>query len=292
MNTLLDFCVEHKKRIKIALIVSCIAVLFLGGKILFFSAREVFAVHFLDVGQGDSQLIKFPHGVEILIDGGNPNGRAVQELSEVMPANDRVIELVALTHPQLDHYGGLIETLKRYKVGVFLWNGRDSDAVAYQELKKTIKEKSIPTFVLRKGDLISYGDYGIKTIWPEEKYAYTKEPNDGSLVLELNSPNSRVLFTGDIGTNIEAEIAKFYKDEVDVLKVPHHGSKYSSSLKFLELLRPKVAVIGVGKNSYGHPTKDTLSRLASIGAQVFRTDQNGTVSAVFERDLLKIFEQR
>src|SRR3989344_664189 len=228
ISILLGFCAEHKNKVGNALIVSFAAIFFLGGRILFFSGSEAFAVHFLDVGQGDSQLIAFPGGVQVLIDGGNPNGRAAEELSKTMPANDNVIELVALTHPQLDHYGGLVEILKRYKVGVFLWNGRESDIAAYQELRKAIERGSVPTLVLRKGDLVSYGNYKIKTVWPEEKYVYTKEPNDGSLVLEVDAPNSRGLFTGDIGTDIEAEILKFYKETVDILKVPHHGSKYSS----------------------------------------------------------------
>jgi competence protein ComEC len=102
----------------------------------------------------------------------------------------------------------------------------------------------------------------------------------------------QALLTGDIGANVEEDLVEKYDLRADILKVGHHGSKYSSSQKFLHEVQPKLAVIEVGENRYGHPTKETLSRLEAAGAHIFRTDQNGTVRVVVEESKLKIFVEK
>lgn len=106
-------------------------------------------------------------------------------------------------------------------------------------------------------------------------------------MFEVKSKNSRTLFTGDISSAVENSLLA---PDIDILKVAHHGSRFSSSANFLEVARPEIAVIGVGRNSYGHPTAQTLERLANVGSQIFRTDSDGTVKLVIDGENIKIFK--
>ncbi len=286
---LLELYHAHKRAFHTTIWVLLIVFLALVAQLIFYFQTPAFAVHFLNVGQGDGELITLPGSVQVLIDGGKPNGLALQEIEKIMPTDDRTIEIVSMTHPQLDHFGGLIEVVKHYKVGAFVSNGRVAQMTAFQELERVLDERKIPRIVFRKGDRILYNKYVINNIWPEGAYVNTKDPNDGSLVFELVAPEGNMLFTGDIGSNIEDEIIKSYKKTVDVLKVPHHGSRFSSSVEFLNVIKPKVAIIEVGKNTYGHPTKEALSRLQTTGARIFRTDQGGTLEVLFNDGKIKIF---
>ena len=236
------------------------------------------SIAFLDVGQGDASLITLPSGgrvVQILIDGG-PNAGVLPALEAVMPDGDRSIDLVMLTHPQLDHFGGLIDVMKRYRVGAFIWSGRAGTVDAWDDLVRAIREAGVPAVALGSGDAIRFGDRTLAVLHPDRTGLVSGELNDSSLVMRLDADGVRALFTGDIASNVERRLSP---DELaaDVLKVPHHGSKYSSGKEFLERVGPKAAFIEVGKNNYGHPTPDALARLTAIGSRIFRTDRDGTV---------------
>ncbi|MDP3947838.1 MAG: MBL fold metallo-hydrolase, partial [bacterium] len=244
---------------------------------------------FLDVGQGDASLITLPsgphtktfgvgagwHTVQILIDGG-PSTAILPALEAVMPKGDRSIDLVLLTHPQLDHFGGLIDVMKRYRVGAFIWNGRAGTIGEWNDLIRAVEEAGVPAVVLGKGGAIRFGSRALAVLHPDRSGLVSGELNDSSLVVRLEADGIRALFTGDIGANIERRLSP---DELvaDILKVPHHGSKYSSSKEFLERVKPKAAFVEVGKNNYGHPTEEALTRLAEAGSRIFRTDRDGTV---------------
>lgn len=232
------------------------------------------AVYFLDVGQGDSELIVLPGGVNILVDGGPPNGRALEEIGRILPFTDRYIDLVVMSHPQLDHFGGLIDIMERYRIGTFLYSGRKGEASALAELEEMINEDNIPHVILKKGDRIKYGEYVIEVLSPEKELS--DEINDDSLVLKLDMGNSTFLFAGDIGPGAEKKLVESLGD-IDVLKVAHHGSKNSSSEEFLNVARPRVSVIEVGENNYGHPDEEVIERLENIGSRIYRTDRDGTV---------------
>ncbi|MBI2075211.1 MAG: MBL fold metallo-hydrolase [Candidatus Harrisonbacteria bacterium] len=251
--------------------------------------------YFLNVGQGDSELILFPRAgggtVKLLIDGG-PDAKLSDELGKALPANDRVIDLVLMTHPQLDHFGGFIEVLKNYRVGAFLGTGRKGTTGAYDELMRVIRERNIPYVTLARGSRITYGDTVIDVLSPSERNLASKELNDGCLVLRVQSDNVRALLTCDADANVERELAARDDVRADILKVGHHGSRFSSDALFLSKVQPKVAVIEVGKNSYGHPTKDALTRLATAGAQIFRTDKNGMVKIISDGGMLRVFTER
>ena len=248
-------------------------------------------VYFLDVGQGDSELINLPNDVQVLMDGG-PDNKILEELSSILPPTDRYIDLVVLSHPQYDHFAGLIEVLKRYEIGAFLYNGREGTAKAFEDLKRTIEKNKIPTIILTQGDKIKYQENQFDVFSPSKNFISSKELNDTTLVIKLTGENSKILFTGDIGFKVENYLTENFNIDSDVLKVGHHGSKYSSGKKFLEAVNPKIAIIEVGKNTYGHPTSQTLNGLASIGSQIFRTDQSGTIKLVINGEKINIFKKK
>jgi competence protein ComEC len=245
----------------------------------------------LNVGQGDSQLLIFRDGMKLLIDGG-PGRAVLDELNSVLPAADRYIDLVLMTHPQLDHMEGLVSVLKSYDVGAFLGTGRKTELGAYGELIKIIKEKNIPYIFLEEGDSIRYGDILMDVLSPSPELIGSPELNDGSLVLMINDSGIKSLFTGDIGENIETKLVKQSNLDADILKVGHHGSRFSSSKKFLAEVTPAVSIIEVGKNRYGHPTRETLERLASVGSRVFRTDLQNTIRLSLKNGEIGVASQK
>ncbi len=250
------------------------------------------SVSFLDVGQGDAALIALENDVQILIDGGPPNGKLVGELGEMMPAHDRTIELVILTHPELDHYGGFIPLLERYEVKVFADAGVKKEIEAYEMLERLIAEKNIRRVVLREGDRIRYGSHIFSILSPDNARAESNAKNDTSIVLTFETNGARFLFTGDISVDVERALVPALTAPYDVLKVSHHGSKFSSAAEFLAAVRPTLATIGVGENSYGHPTSEALSRLTSSGARVYRTDRDGTVTVRVADRALRVFAEQ
>lgn len=235
-------------------------------------------VVFCDVGQGDASLVVLGR-VQVLIDGGPSSEALLECLSSHMPFWDREIEMVVSTHPDQDHIGGLPEVLRRYKVGTVLAGekeGAGKDAKDFKELVKRMKKHSP-----RAGEKIKVGQLEFIVLWPNlhSEYNYETEgieTNTLSIVLFLKYGEFRAMFTGDIGSEEEAMIPLI--PESVVLKVAHHGSKHSSSDEFLKAVKPKLAVIEVGrKNRYGHPTQETLGKLSEVGAKILRTDIDGEV---------------
>jgi competence protein ComEC len=233
-------------------------------------------VYFLDVGQGDSELVVLPGGVQVLIDGGSDKG-VLFELSKVLPKTDRYIDLVVMTHAQLDHFGGLYDVVERYKIGAFIAPDREGESDAWDDFIRLINEKEIPVVLVGAGDLISFKDSSLAVLSPNEEFLKNDEINESSVVLGLDSEGVKVLFTGDIGFETENYLVDTYDIDTDILKVGHHGSKFSTGLNFLAEATPRISVIEVGKNRFGHPTGVVLSRLQSVGSSIYRTDQDGTV---------------
>ena len=250
-------------------------------------------VLFFDVGQGDATLVRFPGGEDMLIDGGPPNGKVLGELSENLPLGDRYLDLVVLTHPDLDHFGGLIEVLENYDIGAVIGNGAKGTASNFETLAQKIQEKEKRYVSLGEGDQILIGNSKINIIAPSVEEKRGPKSNDASLVFNLESGGARILFTGDIGSAIEKRLVEEQKSQdVEVLKVAHHGSKFSSSASFLESVRPEISVISSGKNSYGHPTKEVIRRLKDVNSKILRTDQSGTIMVKIDNNHLKIFTEK
>ncbi len=213
---------------------------------------------FCDVGQGDAGLI-IKGDFQVLIDTGPKNGGVVACLSAQMPFWDRQIEVFVNSHPQADHIGALAEVEKRYQIGKKLLAG-----VA--------------------GDRIRYGDLSFDVLWPAASgrvLGASTDPNQLSVVVEVDYGKFKALFTGDLGATEERLLADSGRlTVIDVLKVAHHGSKYSSAAEFLSAVAPKLALISVGKNNYGHPTAEALERLGAVGARIWRTDRQGELEIV------------
>ncbi len=237
----------------------------------------------LDIGQGDALYIQSPTGVEILIDGG-PDSSVLRELPKVMSYGDRTIDAVIATHPDADHIGGLVDVLPRYTVRAVIEPGIPDTTATSQAFERTIDEEKIPRIKAYRGMWLDLGagarldvlfpDFDVSTL-PKDK------TNDGCVVARLTYKKTSALFTCDASSEIEAyliAISSSTELQSDLLKVGHHGSRYSSSNAFLDAVGASTAVVSVGaKNRYGHPTEETLARLEAHRMEIDRTDLEGTL---------------
>lgn len=243
---------------------------------LYHSREEV---NFLCVGQGDAALIQTKAG-NILIDAG-PDNKILFELDKYLPFYDRTIDLFILSHPNKDHFLGLFDLLDRYKIRAVMLNNLTYLNSSYQLLLRELKKRNILIVAGIKNTRIRWDDTdNLTIIYPETMVSFNQDPNKFSIVANLIFGKNCFLFPGDIGFAQEKIISSsFFCPEgyLRVLKVPHHGSRYSSSSPFLEKLKPQIAIIEVGENNYGHPHPETIQRLKNIGAQIFRTDLDGTI---------------
>ena len=248
-----------------------------------------------DVGQGDAILVVYGT-TQILIDGGATN-KVIDCLGTHMPFWDRKIEVVLLTHPQLDHFGGLSEVFKRFQVERFVATSLDSSSQAYQALISTVGGSGIEVVNPTTGMVIRSGLLYLDIVWPSSDFqvaagdvsegnilgAFTskKDPNDFSVVANLRLGKFDALLTGDIGPKVISDIIQTGRvREVEYIKIPHHGSKNGLTKELLNVASPEVAVISVGKNGFGHPHREILDLLKDYGILIRRTDENGDVEVI------------
>jgi len=239
---------------------------------------------FFDVGQGDSIFIMASQGQQVLIDGG-PDNSVIKKLESKMPFWDRSIDLIVLTHPDKDHLFGLIEVLKRYKVKNILWTGVDSDSSLLQEWLNVIEKERAKIWIAKQDLNIEISTYlNIDVLYPFEKLEgrIVSNTNDTSIVLILESNGEKVLLTGDISSQVEdLLIENNLPISADILKIAHHGSKYSSSDDFLKAVNPSVAVISVGENNpYNHPSPDVLAKLEDSGINILQTSKQKDICLI------------
>jgi competence protein ComEC len=235
-------------------------------------------VMILNVGQGDAIFIETPSGTQALIDGG-PDSAVLQELGRVMGPLDRDIDLLALTHPQVDHQAGLIGVLERYKVGLILVGLLQGTTGADRVWRAAVRREGAEVRALRAPASVDLGDgVFLELLWPEAQ-AGIDDLNNGSLVFRLRYEEVMVLLTGDIEAEAEAALLQSGAGlQADVVKVAHHGSASSTTQAFLDAVRPRIAVISAGEgNRFGHPSPDVVARLELAGALVYRTDEHGRV---------------
>jgi competence protein ComEC len=240
-------------------------------------------VHFLDVGQGDGIFIQTPSGRQVLIDGGSDPQRLFSELGEVMPFWDRRLDLVVLTHPDLDHMGAQLTLPERFEISQALVSNVTMDDEDGDQWRAGTAYAGIPIAVQGAGGWIDLGDgVALWTLWPPDENAVRligidgDNKNERSLVQKLVYGEFSVLLTGDVG--MPSEEAMLRAGEVlaaHVLKVGHHGSDSSTSPAWVRAVNPAVAVIQVGENRYGHPHDEVLDALA--GRLVLRNDEHGRV---------------
>lgn len=245
-------------------------------------------VHFINVGQGDATYIELPDGTDMLIDSGDGKyGKSVVNYLKNQE-KDIDIEYLIATHPDSDHVGGMQEVFKQLNIKNFYY---PTDAPHTTQTWKNVldlaSKEGCSIKDAKTGTNLNIGGAEIKFIQPTKDY---EDRNDDSVVTLVNYCNKKVLLTGDIGENTENDmVSQNLVPDVDILKVAHHGSAYSSTQSFLNKAKAENAVISVGKdNSYGHPNANAINRLTAAGSKIWRTDVTGDIVAKLDCSNLTI----
>ncbi len=255
-------------------------------------------ISFLDVGQGDAILIQ-KGNQQVLVDGG-PSPQAISlGLGSKMPFWDRTIDLVILTHPSADHVTGLVEVLQRYEVKQVLYPDLDFESDIYKEWLRVIEEKDIEHTLAQAGQQIDLGEgVVIKVLNPQTPLltGTDSDIDNNGVVLHISMGEMSFLLTADTMWEAEWElIAQRVDLRSIVLKVGHHGSDTSTSLEFLAVVDPQLAVISVGaENRFGHPSDEVITRLEErIGSEnIYRTDDQGTIEFITDGERLWVRLER
>ena len=250
-------------------------------------------VHILDIGQGDAILVVTPDGRQLLIDGGPDPAAALNALGRLLPPTDRTLDIVAVTHLDSDHSGGLLGVLTRYRAGIVLQGAVSPDSALYPHWQAVLARREQPAVSLRAGQRIRLGDaVTLEVLSPPgdddgamPSAGVRRNANNDSLAMRLDYGAISFLFTGDIESDVERRLAAQYGDrlQADVLKVAHHGSRTSTAPEFLRAVQPRAAVISAGRdNRFGHPHPEVTARLEeAVGVgNLFLTARDGTVEFI------------
>lgn len=272
------------KRQKIILTLFFVAFFIILITYPFPSASKNLKLTFIDVGQGESILVEFPGKKKMLIDGGGfPGGTFDPGENVVSPflweKGIKKIDYIVLTHAHPDHMNGLRAVSHNFKAHEFWEAFSPTNSEEYAEFKRALPQ-SIEAKRLFRGDIRREGRVRVEVLHPEQKdFFVPRIQNDDSLVFMLSYGKTSFLLTGDIGIQSEKEIMQnFSAIQSQVLKSPHHGSRSSSSMNFLERVSPRAVVISVGTgNRYGFPSQEVLERYQQVGAKIYRTDVHGAV---------------
>ena len=258
-------------------------------------------VDFLDVGQGDSALITLPEATTILVDGGGrpgpfkssrdeaeqhfePDSRSIGEavVSEYLwwRGLDQIDYIVA-THADADHIDGLNDIARNFAVRAALVAHAPTNDPEYLEFTNILETRGIPIRQIAAGDRLSFNNSYVEVLWPLASSAH-RSGNNESLVLQLRYGERTILLTGDIEAAAENGLLQTTPNlATDVVKVPHHGSKTSSTQAFVTATSPRFAVISVGQTSvFGHPNKEVVERWQTAGAKVLTTGNSGTLTVI------------
>ena len=246
-------------------------------------------IFFIDVGQGDSMLVITPQKKTLLVDGGGSKSTSFDVgeqtlLPYLLNKGIKTIDYMMPSHFDEDHVQGLFTILEKLTVKKVIVAEQKVDSENYQKFMKFVEEKNIQTIWVKQGDkiLLEKG-VNLDILWPKTEWIAENPLNNNAIVANLHYGKFSLLFTGDIEEIAEKEILQCYQNtelcKATVLKVAHHGSKSSSIQSFLTMVKPKIALIGVGEtNTFGHPNEGVLERLEKIGAKIYRTDENGEIS--------------
>jgi len=243
-----------------------------------------------DVGQGDAIFVRTPQGSDILIDGG-PDDSVLNCLGKHMPFWDRTIEMMILSHPHVDHFMGFFSVLKNYQIKSFVSEELINKTTGFANLMDKIKAQKIPIRFVFAGDrFVIIDGVVLKIVGPTQEFVDQTSPGGtigetgefASLETLIKYKNFSALLTGDSQViELEEMLKQVQHDNLDILQVPHHGSRFGLDQEILDVLNPKIAVISVGKNNkYGHPTAEILGILSEKDIKILRTDEKGDIEII------------
>ncbi len=260
------------------------------------SGRAEMSVVFLDVGQGDSILIKTPNGQTMLIDGGRSINLANTVIIPQLNAwGASQVDVMVVTHPDADHISGLVGVLENYPVKLVALTGDEHATQIYERLLTNIRDKKIAALQVRTGTAIPF-DSALKldVLGPDDDFVNRDNTNDGSIVIKLTYGQTSFLFTGDAESAENQAILRHNLDvRATVLKLGHHGSRSSTDEAWLRAVQPQLGIISAGAgNTYGHPHPEVIAALNTLGIQYIRTDEHGTISVTSDGAQLRVTSQR
>jgi len=247
-------------------------------------ASGVLRIDFLDVGQGDSALVTMPDGTTLLVDAGGNTMDSTRRIGETVVSEYlwwrglSQIDYVLATHADADHIDGLNDVLKNFTVRSALVARCPADDPEFTKFSQTLARTNTYSETIEAGDVIHFGDVAVSVLWPPA--GGEKSTNNDSIVLRIQYGERSILLTGDIEQAAERSLLTSQQQlHADVIKVPHHGSKTSSTEAFVNVTNPQLAIISVGRTSrFGHPHKEVVERWQSTGATVLTTGHNGTIT--------------
>jgi competence protein ComEC len=250
------------------------------------------ALHFLDVGQGDGAVLRTPRGRWVVIDAGPASERSDAGTRVVVPFLERhgagSVAAVVISHAHLDHIGGVTAVLDRFPVGEVLEPAAPVSDPLYTGFLSGLARRRIAWHPVHTGEGFTLDGVRFTVLHPEPSWrGWGDDVNEDSVVLLVEYGGFQALFAGDAGFPAE-EVLRARVGRVDVLKVGHHGSRGSTGDAWLDSLRPRLAIISVGRNDYGHPAPATLARLAAHDVPVRRTDQEGTITVSTDGDRMRV----
>jgi competence protein ComEC len=265
-------------------------------------SQKNFIITFIDVGHGDSIFLEFPKGKKMLIDGGGLRDDRFDIGKNVIAPflwkkKIRRIDYLALTHPDPDHFKGLNFIAFNFSIGQFWDNGLQESSESYLQLKETLLKKKIKWLSLNDKTLPQM-IHGVQVSilnppFRKESYGENQNPsflNNHSLVMRIQFKNIGLLLTGDIEKEAEYRMVREgVPIKADILKIPHHGSVSSSTLPFLEKVKPVYAILSVGERNIGRlPHPEVLKRYEQMGSRIFRTDKHGAITVITDGEKIDV----
>ncbi len=248
------------------------------------------AVHYIDVGQGASQLIISPSGRIMLIDGGHNDdeARIVQYLKNHGVTR---VDILIGTHPDADHVGGLDAVVDAFDIGEIYMPDILATTKTFESVLDAIERKQVQVKTAQAGIILAFDEnITAEIIAPRQMY---KDRNEMSAVVRLTYGQSTFLFTGDAEAASESDMRQSQENlRSDVLLIGHHGSLSSTSELFLQAVQPQFAIIQVGTNKYGHPHPTVVERLTAAGATIYRNDRDGHITAISDGEIIELRTQR